>query len=92
MAKRRFIVETGSGVDLHGEDVTVAACRAIQDAISGICLCGLQEILELKTSDQVAVEILIASPMPDEVDLDKVKKLVPMRCSDIKSVQGGMQV
>ena len=92
MTRKRFIVETGSGVDLHGENVTEAACRAVRDAISGSCLCGLQEVLELKTYDQVEVEILIASPKPDEVDLDQVKKLVPMKCSDIKSIQGGMQV
>jgi uncharacterized protein (TIGR02058 family) len=52
----------------------------------------LQEVLELKTYDQVEVEILIASPKPDEVDLDQIKKLVPMKCNDIKSIQGGMQV
>ena len=92
MTQKRFIVETGSGVDLHGEDVTEAACRAVRDAIGGSCLCGLQEVLELKAIDQVEVEILIASPKPDEVDLDRVKKLVPMKCSDITSVYGGIQV
>jgi uncharacterized protein (TIGR02058 family) len=92
MTKKRFIVETGTGVDLHGEDVTEAACRAVRDAISRSCLCGLQEVLELKSYDQVEVEILIASPKPEEVDMDQVKKLVPMACSAIKSVQGGMQV
>ena len=89
MTKKRFIVETGTGVDLHGEDVTVAACRAVRDAISRSCLCGLQEVLELKSYDQVEVEILITSPKPDEVDLDQVKKLVPMECRNISSVQDG---
>ena len=34
MGTKRFIVEIGTGVDLHGEDVTKAACRAVKDAIS----------------------------------------------------------
>ena len=39
MARKRFIVELGTGADLHGEDVTEAACRAVKDAISSNCLC-----------------------------------------------------
>ena len=34
MTRKRFIVELGNGADLHGEDVTEAACRAVKDAIS----------------------------------------------------------
>ena len=37
MQTKRFVVEIGSGVDLHGEDVTKAACRAVKDAISRSC-------------------------------------------------------
>jgi uncharacterized protein (TIGR02058 family) len=33
MGTKRFIVEIGTGADLHGEDVTKAACRAVKDAI-----------------------------------------------------------
>ena len=92
MDKKRYIVEIGTGVDLHGEDVTEAACRAVRDAISRSCLCGIQEVLDIKDIDQVEVEILIASPKPDAVDLDQVAKLVPMKCGKIDSVQGGLQV
>ncbi|MGD8844363.1 MAG: Lin0512 family protein [Desulfobacteraceae bacterium] len=34
MERKRFIVEIGTGADLHGKDVTKAACRAVKDAIS----------------------------------------------------------
>ena len=92
MEKKRFIIEIGTGIDLHGEDVTEAACRAVRNAISNSCLCGLQEVLELKSAEQVEVEILISSPKPDEVDLDQVAELVPMKCTSINSVFGGMKV
>ena len=32
------------------------------------------------------------SPKPDEVDLNQVTKVVPMKCSNVSSVLGGMQV
>ena len=90
MEKRRFIVELGTGIDLHGEDVTEAACRAVKDAISSSCLCGLMEILELKNTDQVNIEILIASPKPEQVDLEKVKDALPLGQRNARAVEGGM--
>ena len=41
----RFIIELGMGADLHGQDVTKAAKKAVEDAISMSCLCGLREVL-----------------------------------------------
>lgn len=90
MARKRFIVEIGTGIDLHGEDVTEAACRAVKDAISKSCLCGLVEILEVKHLQDVEVEIMIASPKPNEVDLDQVMSAVPIGRKKARAVEGGM--
>jgi len=49
MAKKGFIVEIGMGIDLHREDATQAACRAVKDAISKSCLCRLVEISGFRT-------------------------------------------
>ena len=38
MERKKFIVELGTGIDLHRENVTLAACRAVNDAISDSCL------------------------------------------------------
>ena len=73
METKRFIVEIGTGADLHGEDVTKAACRAVKDAISRSCLCGLVEIMGIEDLQAIQVDILVASPRPDEVDLEQVK-------------------
>jgi uncharacterized protein (TIGR02058 family) len=90
MTRRRFIVELGTGVDLHGEDVTEAACRAVRDAISTNCLCGLVEIVGLEDPNQMEVEVLVASPKPEEVDLQKVKAMLPFGRVTVQSVPGGM--
>jgi uncharacterized protein (TIGR02058 family) len=91
MARKRFIVELGTGVDLHGEDVTEAACRAVRDAISKNCLCGLLEIVGLDDPNQMEVEVLVASPKPEEVDLEKVKEMLPFGRKSATSVPGGMK-
>ena len=87
---KRFIVEIGSGIDLHGENATKAACRAVRDAVSRSCLCGLLEIVKLQKLDDVRVEILVASPKPQEVDLEQVMAEVPIGRKTARVVEGGM--
>jgi uncharacterized protein (TIGR02058 family) len=88
--RKRFVVEIGTGIDIHGENVTKAACRAVKDAVSRSCLCGLLEILELKNLEDVVVEIQIASPNPEQVDLEKVMAEVPIGRKSARAVEGGM--
>jgi len=88
--RKRFIVEIGTGIDIHGENVTKAACRAVKDAISRSCLCGLLEILELKSLEDVRVDIQVASPNPDRVDLEQVMDEVPIGRKSARAVEGGM--
>jgi uncharacterized protein (TIGR02058 family) len=88
--RKRFIVEIGTGIDIHGENVTKAACRAVKDAVSRSCLCGLLEILNLKNLEDVEVDIQVASPHPDQVDLEKVKAEVPIGRKTARAVEGGM--
>lgn len=90
MAAQRFIVEIGTGIDLHGEDVTKAACRAVRDAISRSCLCGLVEILGVEDLQALAVEVLVAVPRPQDVNLDHVMAEVPIGRKTARAVEGGM--
>ena len=92
MALKRFVVELGTGADLHGENVTEAACRAVQDAIGRSCLCGLVEILGMAQLDAVHVDILVATPRPGEVDLEQVKKMAPIGQVTVRAEAGGMTV
>ena len=90
MGTKRFIVEIGTGADLHGEDVTKAACRAVKDAISRSCLCGLVELMGIADLQAVQVDIQVACPKPDEVKLEHVKAIVPIGRKTARAVQGGM--
>jgi uncharacterized protein (TIGR02058 family) len=90
--RKRFIVEFGMGTDLHGQDVTKASCRAVKDAISRSCLCGLQEILALPRLDDMVVEVMIATPYPDRVDQETVLFEIPFGHKTIKVVEGGLAV
>lgn len=91
MAKKRFVVEVGTGVDLHGENVTETACKAVRDAISRSCLSGLVEILGLGSMESVEIDILVACPNPERVDLEKVKEVVPIGRKTVRAVLGGLQ-
>lgn len=90
MGTKRFIVEIGTGADLHGEDMTKAACRAVKDAISRSCLCGLVEIMGIADLQTVKVDIMVAVPRPDEVDLEQVKAQAPVGKKTARAVAGGM--
>ncbi len=92
MAGKRFIVEIGTGMDLHGEDSTKAACRAVKDAISRSCLCGIVEIMGIQDLNAIDVEIVVAGPRPQDVDLDRVIAEVPIGRKRALAVEGGMKV
>ena len=89
----RYIIEFGLGLDFHGQDVTKAAAKAVRDAISKSCLCGLSEILHLDDLSQgIAVHVTVAVSRPQEVDLQKVAEELPVGAITITPVTGGLNV
>jgi uncharacterized protein (TIGR02058 family) len=92
MANKRFIVELGYGTDLHGGNVTKAAQRAVKDAISRNCLCGLIDILGLKDPDRMHVAVKIGCPKPEEIDAGEVLKVIPFGSRELEVVSGGLSV
>lgn len=89
MIMKRFIVELGTGTDLHGGDVTQAAKRAISDALSHGCLCGLTEILNINELEKVHVVIKIGCPNPEQIQQDELLKLIPFGKASIDEVVTG---
>ncbi len=53
MDYRRYLVEVGTGIDLHGEDVTKAAQRAVKDAISHSSMVGLSQLFKIKNFSEI---------------------------------------
>jgi len=89
--KKRYIVELGTGIDLHGMDMTRAARRAVRDAISRSCLCGIIEILNRGQFEGLHVEVEVACPFPDQVDIEAIKSEIPVGIPTVKTMPGGMQ-
>jgi uncharacterized protein (TIGR02058 family) len=91
MMLKRYIVEFGTGVDLHGGDVTKAAKRAVKDAVSHCCLCGIEEIIGVKNFNEgMHLEIKIGSPDPENVDKDEILSVIPFGKAQIEVVEGGL--
>lgn len=89
---KRYVVEFGLGADLHGGDMTKAAQRAVKDAMSRSCLCGLFDIFGLDSPDQMHVEIKVGCPRPDLVDKTEIKQAVPFGTTSLQVVSGGLAV
>jgi uncharacterized protein (TIGR02058 family) len=89
---QRFIVEIGTGADLHGGDVTKAAQKAIKDAVSHSCLCGLFDIVGITDPNQMHIQVKIACPYPEELDHEEVLKAVPFGSCELEAVAGGLSV
>lgn len=87
---KRYIIEFGSGIDLHGQDMTKASQKAVKDAINRSCLCGLEEVLGIKDFDDIRVHVTIACPIPSEVREADVLKVLPVGQKSISFTKGGM--
>ena len=90
MPKARAILELGSGNDLHGSDYTKAALRAVQDALHHSSLSFIGSLAIDKT--KLDVEVTIGVQRPEQVDLDKIKKSLPLGNVTVKAVKGGLDV
>ncbi len=90
MAKTRVILELGSGNDLHGSDYTKAALRAVQDALHHSSLSFIRTLKIDKS--KLDVEVTIGVQRPDQVDLEVVRKSLPVGNVTVKATRGGLDV
>jgi uncharacterized protein (TIGR02058 family) len=95
MDYRKYILEVGTGIDLHGKDETKAASRAVKDAISHSSMVGLGSLFKIgsfkEMSDAIMVDVTIATPNPEKVDGDAVLATLPEGKRQINVVKGGME-
>ena len=84
------VLEFGLGVDLHGEDCTKAACRAVFDALHHSSLPLLREIRA--RNGEMLVDVTVAVPDPSAVDIEPVRKELPHGEVTVKAVAGGLKV
>ncbi|MDD2336567.1 MAG: Lin0512 family protein [Geobacteraceae bacterium] len=90
MPVKRFVVELGYGADLHGANATKAAKRAVKDAVSRSCLCGLFDIVGIHDPNEMHVKVKIACPKPQEVNGKEVLEVIPFGSKELEVVEGGL--
>lgn len=90
MTDQRFIIEMGMGNDLHGQDYTKAAARAIEDAIRHSTL-PIFDSIGLSHSD-MRVKVTIGVQEPDKVDTAALVAKLPRGKATVMATHGGLNV
>lgn len=90
MTQTRWITEMGMGVDVHGNDYTKAARRAVSDALRHSSLNFFRATD--KTVHDMHVEVRIGVARPDRVDTDAVAQEVPYGTVTVVAEPGGLDV
>ncbi len=89
MSTRPYVLEFGMGVDLHGEDATKAACRAVKDAMRHSSLPLIEDVRE--RGARLLVDVAVGVPDPSAVDVEAVRREVPHRDVTVRAVIGGLR-
>ncbi|WP_026100498.1 Lin0512 family protein [Fortiea contorta] len=92
MVCKRLIIEMAMGIDQHGQEPTVAAARAVRNAIAHNALPGVWEVAGLSHPDQMIVEVQVAVPYPEKVQADEVLAVLPFGRKTLSVESGGMIV
>lgn len=92
MGLRRFIIEMGMGIDQHGQEPTIAAARAVRNAIAHNALPGIWEVAGLEHPNDMIVEVQVAVPYPEQVREADVLAVLPFGRKSLQVEAGGMIV
>jgi uncharacterized protein (TIGR02058 family) len=86
-----MFVEIGMGIDLHGQNITKAAVRAVQNAIHHNSMPGILSVLPENNLNNMKVNVRLAVPGDKEkLDLSVVRQEVPFGEVSFDVVEGGM--
>lgn len=88
MSDQRFIIEMAMGTDLHGENYTKAATRAVESALrrSSLLLLGVPGI----DRDALRVQVTVGVQDPDKVDRSAIAALLPIGKVSVTVTRGGL--
>lgn len=90
--RKRLIIEMGMGIDQHGQEPTVAAKRAVRNAIAHNALPGVWEVAGLSDPNDMIVEVQVAVPYPEQVREEEVLAVLPFGKKTLTVEFGGMVV
>lgn len=80
----------GMGTSIRSGDYTMAAVRALRDALWHNSL-SVTRALGMDV-DSMFVEVTIGVPSPDAVDTAKVLEVLPHGTGEVKVVHGGLEI
>ncbi|CDQ37942.1 MULTISPECIES: Lin0512 family protein [Virgibacillus] len=86
-----LFIQTGMGIDVHGQDITKAAVRAVENAIWSNSMPGIEKSLPEQRLENMSVTVRLAVPLDREsLHIDKVKEAIPYGTVDVDVTDGGM--
>ncbi|PAV28445.1 hypothetical protein CIL05_16020 [Virgibacillus profundi] len=86
-----LFIQTGMGVDVHGQDVTKAAIRAVENAIWYNSMPGIEKSLPDQRLENMKVNVRVAVPLDrDKLDTEKLKEAIPYGTVTVEVTDGGM--
>ncbi len=89
---RRYLSEWGCGAVLTHENQTLAAIRALRNAISRVCHMNFEPLGNIDLSKDVLVDVVVGVPKPKEVHVNELIKEIPLNCTKrVKVVNGGLE-
>jgi len=93
MTLKPFAIEFGLGLDLHGQDPTRAAVKAVKNAVEHVSLPGMKQVggvVDLDT--QVVVDVALGVPpeMADRMDTGRVAAALPFGRRTVRVTPGGL--
>jgi len=90
MSDRRFIIEMGMGNDLHGQDYTKAAGRAIEDAMRHSSI-PMFPALGIDHAE-MRVQVTLGVARPERLNLDELTKRLPRGRATVTATKGGLDI
>lgn len=88
--EKKIFIQTGTGVDLHGQNVNQASERAINNAIQSNSMPGIQ-MLFLIDLNNMKVNVKLGIPRDlEDLDEERIKKLIPYGDVSVEKLDGGL--
>ncbi|WP_099159022.1 Lin0512 family protein [Virgibacillus ndiopensis] len=86
-----LFIQTGTGIDVHGQNVTKASTRAVEDAIHYNSMPGIEKNLPDQRLENMKVNVKLAVPVDhDKLDKEKIKVIIPYGTVTVEVMNGGM--
>lgn len=87
-----LFIQTGMGIDVHGQNITKAATRAVKNAIWANSMPGIEKSLPEQRLENMKVNVRLAVPLDqEELDIEKIKEAIPYgTVEDVDITDGGM--